>query len=287
METFSALLAICAGNSSVSGEFPAQRPVTRSFDIFFDLRLNKRKNKQSWGWWFETLSCPLWRQCNMVNYHIRLRIYRLTGIPHFDLGTIDRIWLINKVRLINIWCYQRCYMVRDYVTFVIKSRCIIVIQSLKHRYRAPRFCQLFGYILKTHWGRVTYVCVSKQTIIGSDNRLSPGRRQAIIWNNAGILLIRTIGTNLSEILSEINKFSFRKIHFKMLCGEWRSLCLDLNVLSLCRCRKTSYYRSSDNRRFYYIGAVKMARFLAGLGLIRARRLSTAKTNHVPKRFRMS
>ena len=64
IETFSALLASCAGNSPVSGEFPAQRPVTRSFDIFFDLRLNKRLSKQSSGWWFETLSCPLWRQRN-------------------------------------------------------------------------------------------------------------------------------------------------------------------------------------------------------------------------------
>ena len=64
METFSALLAICAGNSPVSGEFPAQRPVTRSFDVFFDLRLNKRLSKQSWGWWFETLSSPLWRHHN-------------------------------------------------------------------------------------------------------------------------------------------------------------------------------------------------------------------------------
>ena len=65
METFSALLAICAGKSPVSGEFPIQRPVTRSFDIFFDLRLNKRLSKQSWSWWFETPSCPLWRQCNV------------------------------------------------------------------------------------------------------------------------------------------------------------------------------------------------------------------------------
>ena len=60
METFSALLAICAGNSPGTGEFPAQRPVTRSFDVFFDLRLNKRLR----GWWFETLLCPLWRHCN-------------------------------------------------------------------------------------------------------------------------------------------------------------------------------------------------------------------------------
>ena len=64
METFSALLAICPGNSPVSGEFPAQRPVTRSFDVFFDLRMNKRLSKQWRGWWFETLSRPLWRHCN-------------------------------------------------------------------------------------------------------------------------------------------------------------------------------------------------------------------------------
>ena len=64
METFSALLAICVGNSPVPGEFPAQRPVTRSFDVFFDLRLNKRLSKQSWGWWFETPSRPLWRHRN-------------------------------------------------------------------------------------------------------------------------------------------------------------------------------------------------------------------------------
>ena len=65
METFSALLGICAGNSPVPGELPAQRPVTRSFDIFFDLRLNKRLSKQSWGWWFETLSRTFWRHRNV------------------------------------------------------------------------------------------------------------------------------------------------------------------------------------------------------------------------------
>ena len=64
METFSALLAICAGNSPVPGEFPSQRPVTRSFDVFFDLRQIKRLSKQSWGWWFETPSHPLCRHSN-------------------------------------------------------------------------------------------------------------------------------------------------------------------------------------------------------------------------------
>ena len=54
MQTFSVLLDLCAGNSPVTGEFPTQRPVTQGFDVFFDLRLNKRLGKQSWGWWFET-----------------------------------------------------------------------------------------------------------------------------------------------------------------------------------------------------------------------------------------
>ena len=58
------LLALCAGNSLVTGEFPAQGPVTRSSDVFFDLRLNKWLSKQSWSWWFETPSLPLWRHCN-------------------------------------------------------------------------------------------------------------------------------------------------------------------------------------------------------------------------------
>ena len=64
METFSASLALCAGNSPVADEFPSQRPVTRSFDVFFDLHLNKRLSKQSWGRWFETPLRSLWRHRN-------------------------------------------------------------------------------------------------------------------------------------------------------------------------------------------------------------------------------
>ena len=62
---FCALLAICAGNSPVTGEFPSQRPVTQSFDVFLDLRLDTRLSKQWWGWWFETPSRSLWRHCNV------------------------------------------------------------------------------------------------------------------------------------------------------------------------------------------------------------------------------
>ena len=77
-----------------------------------------------------------------------------------------------------------------------------------------------------------YICVSKLTIIGSDNGLSPGRRQAIIWTNAGILLIRTLWTNFSEILCEINSFSFSKMHLKMSSATWRLFGLGLNELNM-------------------------------------------------------
>ena len=100
METFSALLAICAGNLPVPGEFPAQRPVTRSCDVFFDLRLNKRLSKQSWGWWFETLSRSLWRHRNIVG---RFYLCLPSGLPritslaqskraHMAIMQTRRIW---------------------------------------------------------------------------------------------------------------------------------------------------------------------------------------------------
>ena len=84
----------------------------------------------------------------------------------------------------------------------------------------------------THWGRVTHICVGKLTIIGSDNGLSPGRRQVIIWTNAGILLIGPLRTNFSEILSEIHSFSFKKMHLKMSSAKWRPFCFALNVVNL-------------------------------------------------------
>ena len=84
--------------------------------------------------------------------------------------------------------------------------------------------------LLTHWGRVTHIWVSDLTSIGSDNGLSPGRRQAIIWTNAGILLIGPLGTNFNEILIGIQTFSFKKMHLKVSSAKWRPCCLGLNVL---------------------------------------------------------
>ena len=87
----------------------------------------------------------------------------------------------------------------------------------------------FSWLL-THWGRVTHICVSKFTIIGSDNGLSVNRWQTIIWNNAEILLIRPLGINFSEILIKNYTFSFNKMYLKMSSGQWRPICLDHNVL---------------------------------------------------------
>ena len=83
----------------------------------------------------------------------------------------------------------------------------------------------------THWCRTTHICVGKLTTIGSDNGLAPGRPQAIIWNNAGLLLIEPLGTNFSEISIGIQTFSFKKMHLNMSSAKWRPFCLGLNVLT--------------------------------------------------------
>ena len=79
---------------------------------------------------------------------------------------------------------------------------------------------------------MTHICVSRLTIIGSNNGLSPDQHQAIIWTNAGKSSIGPLGINFSEILNEIHTFSFRKMHLKMSFGKWRPFCLGLNVLRI-------------------------------------------------------
>ena len=102
----------------------------------------------------------------------------------------------------------------------------------------------------THWGRVTHICVSKLITIGSDNGLSPGRRQAIIWTNAGILLIRPLGTNFSEILIEIYRFSFNKMYLKRSSGKCQPFCLGLNVLMYIM--KSEQYSDTRQKLAYHL-----------------------------------
>ena len=138
-----------------------------------------------------------------------------------------------------------------------------------------------------HWGRVTFICISKLTIIGSDNGLSPGQRQAIIWTNDGILWIGLLGINFNEILIVIHTFSFKKIHLKMLFANmaailsrpqyvmplshhtpghylnqwwnivnlqtWQPSCLGLNMLCLCHITLQAIIWTNDG--ILWIGAV--------------------------------
>ena len=114
METFSTLLGICAGNSPVPGEFPAKRPVTRSLDVFFDLRLNQRLSKQSWGWWFETLPRPLWRHCNVICGNL----FKQQAPSHH----LNQWWCIIDLKLQLEWKCEWTYLLKK-INFKICMKC--------------------------------------------------------------------------------------------------------------------------------------------------------------------
>ena len=101
--------------------------------------------------------------------------------------------------------------------------------ATKGWYFAIDYLSLFMMWL-THWSRVKHICADNLTIIGSGNGLSPCRRQAIIWTNAGLLFIGPLGTYLSEIWIQIQQCSFKKIDLKMSFGKCRPSCLGLNVV---------------------------------------------------------
>ena len=112
METFSEILAICAENSPVTGEFPAQRWVTRSFDVFFDLCLNKLLSKQSWGWWFQTPSRSLWRHCN-VHRVFSFYLYTFSWLLHHNHFSLDTsMYTETIIPLPKSWYNQRMHWQR-------------------------------------------------------------------------------------------------------------------------------------------------------------------------------
>ena len=142
METCSALLTLCAGNSPVTGEFPAQRPVTRSFDIFFDLRLNKGLSKQSWGWLFETPSRSLWHHCNewqpkrpplkryldslwpqgalwVRSTLVKSMSYRLLGAESFTWTNADLLWIKHlEANVTEIWLKYKDFLQGKCISYV-------------------------------------------------------------------------------------------------------------------------------------------------------------------------
>ena len=105
------------------------------------------------------------------------------------------------------------------------------LSHLEHIFSTQCIKNGVGQKLLTHWGQATHICIVNLTIIGSDDGLSCCWRQTTIWSNAGILLIEPSGTNISEILMEIQTFSSKKMHFKMSSIKWRPFCLDLNLFN--------------------------------------------------------
>ena len=102
------------GNYPVTGEFPAQRPVARSFDVFFDLHLNKQLSKQSWDWWFETPSCPLWRRCNSMDHTVshcvlllRRDNHKTTKSPHLSVSYAHAKKRCNCLAYLWQWRHNR------------------------------------------------------------------------------------------------------------------------------------------------------------------------------------
>ena len=125
------------------------------------------------------------------------------------------------------------------------------------------------YNLLTHWGRVTHICVGKLIIIGSDNGLSPGRRQAIIWTSAGIWLMGPLGTNISEILIKIHIFSFKKFHLKLSSAKWRPFCLGLIVVNTHNGNPHSLPMRLRYRMFFYEFKLYLCSMMVAFGALYA------------------
>ena len=134
------------------------------------------------------------------------------GINSFNIGSGNGLVLLSQCWLRSMWQYG-----------VTRPRWGNLIPHC--------FQGMYLHFLLTHWGQVMHICISKLTIIGLDNGLLPDRHQAIIWTNAGILLIGPLGTKFSEILIKILTFLFNKMRFKVSSAKWRPFCLGLNVLT--------------------------------------------------------
>ena len=140
MEIFSALLATCAGISPVTGEFPAQRPVTRSFDAFFDLRLNKWLSKQWWCWWFETPSRPLWRHFNGHKSELFLATTGCYALTTMMVKSLKRRFQYrsNKSNIVVIDC------IPSYISFLWKIRIVPMSKFIRIYLAQLNINRIFG-----------------------------------------------------------------------------------------------------------------------------------------------
>ena len=202
METFSALLAICAGNSPVPGEFPTQRRVTRSFDVYFDLRPNKRLSKQSWGWWFEMLSSPLWRHRNEKdrwynNTITKPRIYLTSGT--YSQGLIQ-----NQSAIILVCGFLSLANTIARINFVLYLICVIHWLQWRHDGRGgisndqTHHCWL-SRLFRSRWKKTSKLCVTglcdgNSPVTGDlpAQRASKAKNVFIWWRHHGIHAFRIL-----------------------------------------------------------------------------------------------
>ena len=168
METFSAPLAICARNSSATGEFPSQMPVTQSFDVFLDLRPNKRLSKLPW---FETPSGSVWRQRNDQFFLL------ICFSPH-------ELMLVKALSTHRGW--EKMAAISQAIFSSLFSCMKIFVFWLQYRWELPQRVQLTKHS------------------IGSDNRLAPNRRQAIIGSNDGLFYWRIYASLGLDELKTVN-----------------------------------------------------------------------------------
>ena len=126
----------------------------------------------------------------------------------------------------------------------------------------------------THWCRVIYICGGRLIIIGSDNGLSPERRQAIFWTNAGIFSIWHLGKNFSEILNEIHTFSLKKIFLKMSSVQSRPFCLGLNLL-MTRHQYVHYYHLIPRDHTVYCSSCCFVGVTGSIGLLSGTKIGHA------------
>ena len=164
-----------------------------------------------------------WLHCNVIEK-------ALNGYRYFQkmkvMGNINAVILME-------FSSMSAQRVAILTTFRVSVR---PVKGISSNYGCIHSTKIEGgsktqFVWLTHWGRVPHICISKLSIISSDNGLSPSQRHTIIWTNAGILLIGHLGANFGEILIPFCIFWFKKLHLKTPSGKWWPFCLGLNVLT--------------------------------------------------------
>ena len=184
--------------------------------------------------WSVSLTCADFFVVIFAFVYIYIRIYIYTKLSNVSLLCF-LFALVSHLRVLFLLSNHACTPFshwRNLDSLYVKW--MYSVEMLRLKYSSVIWVPLWLFIScraeLNHWERVTHICVGNLNIIGSDNGLSPGRRQANYLNQCCNVVNWALGTNFSEILIEIYIFSFKKMHLKMPSGKWRPFWLGLNVL---------------------------------------------------------